>query len=189
MEENDRWGLHVEYLKLAIGLSTAVIAAAAAIYVDDTKIPSDNTRYLLLAGIVSFAFVLLASVCALGKLSNYIAYFPAAGGATAADTKKAWWAVFCANTSFVLLVASAGVFGLYFGIRTLDAGGPAFERAIATGKKSLDLDLTKGETAALKSIELQGDKYVMTFLIAPSNIIAVSTTDAAGTKLQSLKKP
>ena len=52
------------------------------------KIPSDNTRYLLLAGIVSFAFVLLASVCALGKLSNYIAYFPAAGGATAADTKK-----------------------------------------------------------------------------------------------------
>jgi hypothetical protein len=190
MEENDRWSLHVEYLKLAIGLSTAVIAAGAAIYVDDTKIPPDDARYLLLFGIISFALTLIASVLGLGKLSDYIAYFPPAGTApTDAHKKKAWWAVFWANTSFTLLVISALLVGGFFGLRTWTAGGPAFERAITIGKRSLNLDLSIGETAALKSIELQGDKYVMVFQIAPSNVLATAITDAAGTKLQSLKKP
>jgi hypothetical protein len=191
MEEDDRWGLHLEYLKLAIGLSTAVIAASAAIYSEDTKIPTDDSRYLLLVGVIAFALVLIASILGLGKLSDYIAYFP--GGTTPAEVaqhkKKAWWAVFWMNTSFGLLIVSAVLVGGFFVVRTWNAGGPAFERAIAVGKRSLNLDLSKNESATLKSIELQGDKYVMVFQIAPSNAMATAITDAAGTKLQSLKKP
>jgi hypothetical protein len=36
MKESDFWTFHLEYLKVAIALSSAIIAAGAAIYVDET---------------------------------------------------------------------------------------------------------------------------------------------------------
>lgn len=85
MEEKDSWSILVEYLKVAIALSAAIIAAAAAIYVDNAKIPSGSvefpwfelpTRYFLFGGILCFFLVLLTSVLTLGFLSNHFLKSP-----------------------------------------------------------------------------------------------------------------
>jgi hypothetical protein len=78
---------------------------------------------------------------------------------------------------------------VFFGMRTWIASGPAFQRAIALGKGSLQLDPAKGETAYVKLIDLQGDTYVMTFVLNPGGGTATVVTDDAGTKLKSMKKP
>jgi hypothetical protein len=72
MNENEKWSFHVEYLKLAIALATAVIAAAAAIYVDSSKIPMDSTRYFLLYGIGAFFAMLITSVWSLALLGSHL---------------------------------------------------------------------------------------------------------------------
>jgi hypothetical protein len=188
MEENERWSFHLEYLKVAIALSTAVIAAAAAIYVDDSKIPTDSTGYFLVVGVALFVVMLIFSAASLGLLSSRIALFnpPPAAPPSARLT---WWAITCANISFVVLILGSISLALFFGMRTWNAGGPAFQRAIALGQRSLQLDPAKGQTASVKSIDLQGDTYVITFVLSPGSGTATVVTDDAGTKLKSMKKP
>ena len=73
MTETDRWGAHLEYFKLSIALTTALIAAAAAIYFDFAKIPTDNiSRFLLLASVVLFSITLVSSVWGVAALSNHL---------------------------------------------------------------------------------------------------------------------
>ena len=186
MQENDRWGFHLEYLKIAIALSTALIAAAAAIYVDNSKIPADQSRYLLAAGVGVFFLMLIVSVVSLSYLANHLIHFPATG--TPANQYR-WWAVFWANASFGCLIVGALLLGGFFGLRTWNAGGPAFERAIAIARRGLDLDPAKNEAAVLKTIDLQGDRYVLTFVIAPGGGTATVTTDAGGSRLEQVRKP
>lgn len=84
MEEKDAWSVHVEYLKLAIALSTAVIAATVAIYVDNSKIPTGQiefcgfvltARFLLLLGVASFLGVLVTSLLTVMFLANHFVTF------------------------------------------------------------------------------------------------------------------
>ncbi|MGH6644462.1 MAG: hypothetical protein ACRED3_17375 [Bradyrhizobium sp.] len=84
MEEKDAWSVHVEYLKLAIALSTAVIAATVAIYVDNSKIPTGQielcgfaltARLLLLLGVGSFLGVLVTSLLTVMFLANHFVTF------------------------------------------------------------------------------------------------------------------
>jgi len=185
MNENDRWSAHVEYLKLAIALATALIAAASAIYVDTTKIPTDSSRYLLLAGISIFFFTLITSLWSLARLGSHLLHAerptatPAAGRA----------ATTLANISFVLLAIGAGVLGVFFGVRSV-SGGSSFERALTTAEaanKTL-IDSSKGEVAKLKSLELQGQNYQMVFQVTPGAGIITVITDATGSSLQSVKR-
>jgi hypothetical protein len=92
MEEKDRWSVIIEYLKLEIALSTAVIAAAATIYGDSSKIPGGSAnfwlfdvsnRYLLFTAVIGFFLTLLASVSALICFSNHFVAFPSGAASSA----------------------------------------------------------------------------------------------------------
>jgi hypothetical protein len=76
MDTHDRWGAHLEYFKLSIALTTALIAAAAAIYVDASKIPTDYSRYVLLGGVGMFALTFICSVWGVAILASYLVIIP-----------------------------------------------------------------------------------------------------------------
>jgi hypothetical protein len=203
VDEKDRCSIHVEYLKIAIALATALIAAGAAIYVDPTKIPTDQSRYFLLAGVSVFFFTLISSVLSIACLGNHLVHTPrenaaevpaapAAPAPTAIPAPKdrnrrARGAVLWANLSFFSLVIGAGLLGCFFAIRTFDAGGVSFERSIATAKvvSRYLTDATKGESAIFKSIELQGDSYRLVFQITPGTGSVTILTDALGVNVKS----
>lgn len=183
MDEKDRWSVHVEYLKLAIALATALIAAAAAIYVDDTKIPSDVSRYFLIGGIAVFFVTLICSVWSLASLGNLLIHVPRqdATPATPAINPHARRAVLLANLSFVCLVGGVGLLVTFFLLRTFNAGGASFERALATAKIA-NRDLTaKGEAVSLKSIEFVGNEFQLIFQITPGPGTTAIVTDGNGT--------
>jgi uncharacterized membrane protein len=120
MEEKDRWSVHVEYLKLAIALATALIAAGAAIYVDASKIPTDDSRYLLLVGVGAFFITLLCSLYSIASLANHFLHLPRADVAEQPDqaqalaperTARAKRVTRWANASFIFLGLGAAVLG------------------------------------------------------------------------------
>jgi len=77
--------------------------------------------------------------------------------------------------------------GVFFAIRTIDAGSMSFDRAIATGNEANRklIDATKGESASLKSIEVQGDSYRLVFQISPGGANITVLTDALGRNVKS----
>jgi hypothetical protein len=195
MEEKDRWGIHVEFLKIAIALATALIAAGAAIYVDASKIPTDYSRYFLLGGVGVFFLTLITSVYCVACLANHFLHEPRAGATDPAPgtpeanarTRRARRVVRYANFSFFALIVGAGLLGCFFTIRTLAAGGTAFERAIATANAASGtlIDPAKGESKKLKSIEALTDSYQVVFEVAPGGGNITVLTDALGTNLKS----
>jgi hypothetical protein len=199
MEEKDRWSIHIEYLKIAIALATALIAAGAAIYVDVSKIPTDHSRYILLGGIGVFFLTLITSVYSVASLGNHFLHEPRAGAVAPvagtpeaaalaeARNRRARRVVRWANFSFFALVLGAGLLGCFFTIRTLDAGGTAFERAIATANVASGklVETAKGESETLKSIEALTDSYRLVFEVAPGGGNITVLTDALGTNLKS----
>jgi len=220
MTETDRWGAHLEYFKLSIALTTALIAAAAAIYFDFAKIPTDNiSRFLLLASVVLFSITLVSSVWGVAALSNHLLHVPqdtpptttaqtatptAAQTATpaAAQTttptaaqvddinRRRQRVVDCANASFISLGFAVVALGSFFGFRTFQVAEASFERAIASASianRNL-VDATKGETATLKSLDLQGNNYQLTFQISPGPGTTTIVTDGAGTKVTSARR-
>ena len=198
MEEKDRWSVHLEYLKMAIALSTALIAAGAAIYVDTSKIPTDNSRYLLLAGIGIFFVTLFCSVYSIASLANHFLHLPRSGVADpAADqarlnverTKRANSVIWWASASFIFLGLGTAVLGGFFGVRTFTAGTP-FEQAIVTANAASSklIDPNKGESEKLKSVEVQIDTYVVTYEVTPGGSSIVVVTDSLGTNLKSVKR-
>ncbi|WP_374306827.1 hypothetical protein [Methylocella sp.] len=190
MDEHERWSFHLEYLKVALTLATAVIAAAAAIYVDDAKIPGGPARYWLAAGVASFVLMLVASAASLGLLSSHVAlYQPPPAGAPPPASRLVWWTITCANASFVFLVLGALGLAWFFAQRTLEANGDGFERAVTLARRALPLDASKNETAALKSVALVGDAYELSFSIAPGGGAATVITDAAGRQVRLAKRP
>lgn len=194
MNENDRWGAHLEYFKLTIALATALIAGAAAIYVDTSKIPLDNSQFVLLAGVAVFLVTLISSVLGVAFLGNHLLHFvssPATGTVPQdqrdAMDRRSRRVVRSANWSFGSLLVASAALGVFFGFRTVQATWTSFERAIATARianQSL-VNPVKGETADLKTIDLQGDKYQLVFQISPGPGTTTIITDATGEKLTS----
>ena|SRR5271155_1500967 len=190
MKETDFWSFHLEYLKIAIALSTAVIAAAAAIYVDETKIPTDFSKYWLFSSIALFALMLICSTASLGLLGNHMVTNTFENNADKVKPSSSnGLAVHCANGSFTFLILAVISLTIFLWVRTWAAERPTYERAIALAKSGLQLDPTKNETASLKTLDLQGSTYQMTFALAPGGGIATVVTDDKGTTLKSAKRP
>jgi hypothetical protein len=201
MEEKDRWAIHVEYLKVAIALATALIAAAAAIYVDASKIPTDCSRYFLLAGVGAFVLTLFCSVYSVATLASHFINLPRAGvvepAADAAEgialrearTRRANRVVGWASGSFVFLFLGAALLAVFFGIRTFDAGS-TFDRAIATANAASAklIDPNKGESEKLKSVEAQTDTYRLTYEVSPGGANIIVITDWLGTNMKSVAR-
>lgn len=204
MNEKDKWSVHVEYLKLAIALSTALIAAGAAIYVDSTKIPTDWSRYVFLAAAGAIFMTLLFSLLSIAEISNHLIYSPVAQPAaapapatpvaanpTATPTNtRTRRAVTYANLSFLSLAVSVACLAIFFGARTLVHGGPSFERALssATSASVKLLNGAKGESAAWKSVELGADGYVIVFQVAPTSEQITVQTDVQGGTIKSARR-
>ena len=136
MDEKDRWSIHVEYLKTAIALATALIAAGAAIYVDASKIPVDSSRYFLLAAVGVFFSTLTFSAWSMGLLGTHLAgsrndtaqpaavpaidtssmpsTTPISTTAPVTPAAKCRAAINLANASFFSLIIGAALLGVFF---------------------------------------------------------------------------
>ncbi len=95
---------------------------------------------------------------------------------------------FRARISFVMLLVAGATLGAFFVLRTLRGHDPAFEQAVVLGKTSLHLDSSKNETATLKTLDLQGSTWIMTFVVNPSGYMATVVTDDRGVILKSMKR-
>ncbi len=206
MNEKDRWSVHVEYLKLAIALSTALIAAGAAIYVDPMKIPPDWSRYIFLAAAGAIFLTLIFSLLSTAALSNHFIHSPIAPPATATTagaaapaiatppatptSARAKRAVKYANWSFFALAASVACLAGFFATRTLLLGGPSFERAVNSGATASAklVNSAKGESTSLTSVELRGDSYVLVFRVIPTSETITVHMDVQGGIIKSAQR-
>jgi hypothetical protein len=90
-----------------------------------------------------------------------------------------------ANASFFSLFAAGVVLVVFFGIRTFQAGEVSYQRAITTAASANAtlVNSSKNETATLKSLDLQGDKYQLVYQITLGPGTTTIVTDSAGTQL------
>ena len=194
MNEKDKWSVHVEYLKLAIALSTALIAAGAAIYTDAAKVPTDWSRFVFLAAAVTVFLTLLCSLLSTAALSNHMIHTagspPTPGSATAAQANlRARRVIVYANLSFLSLALSVAFLGGFFAIKTFEPDGTLFDRALsaAMAAGSRHINLTAGETLALGSFGRQGSDYIIAFKIIPTPESVWVQTDAQGKVIRSVR--
>ena len=173
MNDKDKWSAHLEYLKVAITLSTAILAVAAAIYSDPTKIPAGTASYMLLLAAIFVFLTLVASILAIIFLCNYL--IRATGAGRPARITAA------SGISFFGLVAAGFFILLFFFVRTF-TGGPMISALQATETVSSVLKgrVTPNESVVLDSIKHDGNEYVLDYSVMPSNAkyqASVSATD------------
>jgi hypothetical protein len=70
--EKDRWSVLLEYLKIVIAISSAVITASVVIYTDPSKRPTGPSKYVLLAGLITILITLVSSILAIARMSNIV---------------------------------------------------------------------------------------------------------------------
>jgi hypothetical protein len=158
--ENNRWSAHLEYLKVAIALSTATLAVAAAVYSDPAKVPADSSKNVLFACAAAVLVTLIMSVFAIIAVANRVA--------DKAPGVSTFWITCWSGLSFFALIVSGGLLLIFFGMRTLSVvSGP--QQAIDAGQAFVEKQAAKAnETVALSSLEARADKYYLTFKIEPT---------------------
>jgi hypothetical protein len=167
--ENDRWSAHLEYLKVAVALSTATLAAAAAVYSDPGKVPTDGSKYVLFWCAAAVLATLVASVLAIIAVANRVA--------TKVPKESTVWITFWSGASFLALIVSGSLLLWFFGMRTLSAtSGP--QQAIETSTAFVEKQAARAnETVALSSLEAKADKYYLTFKVEPTARMATVVYD------------
>ncbi len=71
MSDQEKWSAHLEYLKVAITLSTAILAVSAGVFADSSKIPVDSSRIALLISALFVFLTLVFSIIGVIRLSNF----------------------------------------------------------------------------------------------------------------------
>jgi hypothetical protein len=158
--ENNRWSAHLEYLKVAIALSTATLAVAAAVYSDPAKVPLDSSKNVLFACAAAVLVTLVMSVFAIIAVANRVA--------ATTPGPSTFGITFWSGLSFFALIASGVLLLVFFGMRTLSvASGP--QQAIEASQAFVEKQAAKAnETVALSSLEARADKYYLTFKVEPT---------------------
>lgn len=111
MNDKDKWSAHLEFCKLVITLSTALLTATAIIYADNSRMPRGASRYILFICDLSLLATLGCSIMASIYLSNLLVHTDdtdAAMRSHRANRVTIW-----AGSSFGFLMLS-GVFLLSF---------------------------------------------------------------------------
>lgn len=159
MKENDRWSVHLEYLKVAITLATAMLAAAAAVYSEPAKIPSDDSKYVLLGCAVAVLLTLIASVLAITAVANRVADKTPTGPTTSITIMSGF--------SFFALVATGILLLIFFTWRTLSGGLTGPQQAIEVAQTLIEKQIAKpSEIVTLVSLEAKAEKFDLLFRIA-----------------------
>lgn len=162
MKENERWSIHLEYLKLAIALATGILTAAAAVYWDASKVPGDGSRWVLLASALAVVVTLVYSVLAVIALANRVALSGLSGvtaPATEPITRRA-------GVSFFALIATGILLFAFFAWRTVLGGTPGPLQAIGATQPMVERQFAKAsEPVVLASLETKSDGIHLVFKV------------------------
>ena len=125
MNDKDKWSGHLEYLKVAITLSSAILAVAATIYSDPQKIPPDVSKFFLLLSVIGVFATLVASIVSIIFLCNYlIRSVPADADQAAQEAQQRGRKItIAAGASFYLFIASGFFLLAFFALRSFSGGG------------------------------------------------------------------
>lgn len=177
LKPNERWSVHLEYLKVAIGLATATLAVAAAVYSDPTKMPNDNSRWALLACVFGVFVTLISSVLAVIYLANHVR------AGKGQENKITWWA----GASFFALMFSGLLLLVFFGWRTVIGGVASPQQAMDVSLLEVEKRYTKpgGAVAELSSFEVKNDRFTITYKVLPGRLATV-VFDPKGNSITSM---
>jgi hypothetical protein len=190
MNDKDKWSAHLEYLKVAITLATAMLTVAAAIYSDPSKIPTDNSKFALLVCAIFVFLTLVSSVTAVIHLSNYLIrpVDPAAPD-VADDRRRGSKITVAAGASFFCLVATGLCILVFFSWRTFshEPTPPlvAIEAVTEILKGQID---SRTESLSLDSFEARGNEYLLDYTIVPGGNKFHSSFDPKAGRVESIKR-
>jgi hypothetical protein len=189
MNDQDKWSAHLEYLKVAITLSTAILVVAAAIYSDTSKIPTDASKYALLASAVFVFFTLVASIFGVIYLSNYLIRDPAA-----AQPHGGSRITIAAGLSFFSFLATGVCLLVFFLMRTF-GGGPTLPAKMIENKVIENVaDMLKGQVSDpadrlnFQRFEVKGNRYEIDYVIGQGPGTFHAEVDAATGQVESIQR-
>lgn len=70
--EKDRWSVLLEFLKVAIAISSAIIGASVVIYIDPNRRPVGVSKYVLIIELLLVLMTLIFSIRAIVLMSNIV---------------------------------------------------------------------------------------------------------------------
>ena len=175
MQEHERWGVHLEYLKVAIALATTLLTVAAAVYFDASKVPADNSRFLLLACAVAVLWTLIYSVLALIALANRLVLFTAGTAGTSPPTLPITQR---SGLSFFGLIVTGVLLFAFFAWRTVTGGVAGPQQAIEAGQALVAKQVaTANDAVALSTLDTKADKFHLVFKVTPAGKTATVIYD------------
>lgn len=174
MLENDRWSVHLEYLKLTVTLATGILALAVAVYSDGAKIPADGSRYVLLGCAGAVLLTLVLATLGITALGNHLLHWEDPGSGPTinqaiADRNKvrANKVLWRSGGAFFLLVFSGALLAVFFGFRTLSSTPITVDKITQAATAFVATQVTPNETATLRTIDVKGDDYQIVFSVSP----------------------
>jgi hypothetical protein len=185
MNDKDKWSGHLEYLKAAITLATAILAVSAAVYSDATKIPTDYSKYFLLTA-ATFVFVtLVSSIIAVIHLCNFLIR----PDDTQPDLERAAKITWYAGGSFFGLLLAGFFITLFFALRTFYGGVTpppgAIEASTDVLQKQIDLQTEK---LVLDEFMIKGTDYLIDYIVIPGNRKFHVVFDPTKGRIESIKR-
>jgi hypothetical protein len=186
MNDKDKWSAHLEYLKVAITLSTAILAVAAAIYSDSAKIPGDASKYALLASAIFVFLTLVTSIMGVIYLSNYL--IRATTDTADAQGKKARKITYAAGASFFSFLATGACILAFFLMRTFSSAVVPPARALENVATILKGQFSAtGERLVFQRFEVKGSKYLVEYLVGQGPRTFRATLDANTGQVESIE--
>ncbi|NPV19946.1 hypothetical protein [Bradyrhizobium aeschynomenes] len=162
MNDKDKWSAHLEYLKVAITLSTAILAVAAAIYSDATKIPNDASKWALLASVIFVLLTLVTSISGVIYLSNFLIRTVDA----TLDTGRARKITKSAGASFFCFLATGFCILLFFLMRSFGGGVSLPASAVDSVSALLRKQISDpADRLNFVRFEMKGSKYIVDYMI------------------------
>ena len=181
MNDKDRWSAHLEYLKVAITLATAILVAAAAIYSDSSKVPTDNSKYVLLISAIFVFATLVSSILAVIKLSNYLIR----PDLNIVDRQQAAQITRRAGVSFFCLTATGFFILIFFAMRTFGGASIPPANAISEVTRTLSQQIdTQKESLRFNSFEAKGGKYLISYDVPQTATKFQATVDIYTGKIE-----
>lgn len=169
MNDKDRWSAHLEYIKVAIALATAILAASAAIYSDTSKIPHDDSKYILLVCALFVFFTLVTSIVAVIYLCNYLIRPTDPNKPDpAGDRQRGIKITQASGASFFCLVATGFCVIVFFVWRTFSNEPALPPTAIESVAEILKGQInSSAERLSLDSFETKGNRYLLDYTVVP----------------------
>jgi hypothetical protein len=185
MNDKDKYSAHLEYLKVAITISTALLAVAAAIFSDSSKMPVDASRYALLTS-AGFVFVtLVSSIFAIVYLCNFLVR------SDEQDTTGANKITRASGVSFFSIVLAGAFVLVFFFARTLGGATAAVpaSQAVDTVSNVLKTQMSnQQESLILTELRRESGSYILSYSIVPGSTKIQASVSASSGQVEWIKR-